>query len=57
METSAIRIDLPKDEALRLEEIQNFLKPILKVTYVSKASAIGYMVRSFNLPATENQQS
>jgi hypothetical protein len=47
--TTALRIDLPKHESDQLKKIQELLAIELKVTHVSKTSAIAYLIRNSEL--------
>jgi len=51
--TKALRLDIPLPEFQQLEDIQERLKPVLQVTYVSKVSAIAYLIRNAKIPSTD----
>jgi hypothetical protein len=55
-QTKSLRLDIPASEAAKLEEIQEQLKPVLQVTYVSKVAAISYLIRNANIPKSVHQQ-
>ena len=56
-QTKSLRLDIPASEAAKLEEIQEQLKPILQVTYVSKVAAICYLIRNANIPVSQQQNN
>jgi hypothetical protein len=54
---ASLRLDLPPDENLILEQLQLALKEHLKVNYISKASTIRFLIRNGSIPTTEHTQS
>ena len=52
-QNKAMRLELPPDETMKLEQLQQALKHNLGMTYVSKAAAVRFLIRNFQFPITD----